>query len=69
MEPFRMSSLIKQGAVREKQHDVKVPFTRPFTEITGTSPLKRRNGNMSISYLRQAASRRKQCNMTNNAHC
>jgi hypothetical protein len=66
MESFRMGSL-KQRVVREPQHDVKAPFTRPFREITGTSPPKSRKGNMSISYLRKAASRRKQCDMTNNA--
>jgi hypothetical protein len=40
-----------------------VSFVKPFTDVIGMSPEKRRNGNMSVGYLGRAALRREQCDM------
>jgi hypothetical protein len=44
----------------QDQQDAEVPFMRLITDITGTSPW-RRNGNLPVGYLEQAALRREQC--------
>jgi hypothetical protein len=39
------------------------PFKKAITDITGLSPQKRRNGDMPVGYLGEAAIRREKCDM------
>jgi hypothetical protein len=45
------------------QHIVGVPFVKTVTDITGTSPQIRKNGDMSVGHLRQADLRSEHCDV------
>jgi hypothetical protein len=45
----------------QSQQDVEMPSVRMITDVTGTFPQMRWNGDMPVDYSGRAASRRKQC--------
>jgi hypothetical protein len=53
-----------QKQKRWGQHDVEVQFMKAITDITGTSPQRRRNFDMPVGYSGRAALRREQYDMT-----